>query len=1023
MRVWAFSVRHWQFTLVLFGLLIAIGVNAYLNIPRSEDPEFHAPVSTVVAVYPGADPADIESLVVDPIEDAVSELDEIKRIRSRSMDGVGVIQIEFHWHTDPDQKFDEVVREVNRIRGELPDGLASLEIRKAGSGLVNIVQLALVSDGASWRELKELAEDLSDSIETAPGVRRSETWAYPDSEVRIAVDLERMGRAGVTLKDLEAAIRGENASIPGGAVDVGLRKFNIKTSGSYESLDEIGQTVVSSRGGRLVMVRDVAEVSWETAEESYLGRYNGRRAVFVTANAKDRVDVFAVRDAIYDRVAAFERELPEGVSLERGFDQTRNVRHRLSRLGLDFSIAIALVLLTLLPLGLRASMVVMISIPLSLAIGLALLHFSGFSLNQLSIAGFVLALGLLVDDSIVVVENIARFMRAGYSRMEAAIAATDQIALAVIGCTATLLFAFLPLLFLPEGAGIFIRSLPAAVLYTVLASLFVALTIIPFLSSRLLEAGGPDAHGNPALRGLTSAIHRVYTPALAVALAHPRRTLLAALLLTLAAIGLIPVIGTSVFPSAEIPQFRIAIATPDGASLADTDRALRYVESELAKHPEVRRVFANLGRGNPRVYYNIFPEETNANVADALVELQRFDPRRTPQLLDELRQTFAGYPGARILVDPYRNGPPIDAPIEIGVQGPDLDQLRELAARVQSVIIATPGTRDVDNPLSLQRTDLDLRLDARKAAVLGVAPVEIDRTVRAAVAGLSVGKFREADGDEFAMTLRLPMTGRPTLTTLDSIEVAAASGRQVPLRQLASPEFASAPSLIRRYDRVREATVTAYTRSGYNTGAVTRDVLRRLEEVELPMVYGYRVGGEALASKEAFGGIGTAVLVAVFGILAVLVLEFGSFRSMLIVAGVIPLGVSGGLVALALTGYTLSFTATIGFVALIGIEIKNSILLVDFTNQLRERGVALEEAISQAGEVRFLPILLTSATAIGGLTPLAIQGSGLYSPLAIVIIGGLISSTLIGRLVTPVMYKMLPPQVIRRPMQAAPVPA
>jgi multidrug efflux pump subunit AcrB len=607
--------------------------------------------------------------------------------------------------------------------------------------------------------------------------------------------------------------------------------------------------------------------------------------------------------------------------------------------------------------------------------------------------------------------------------MEAAIAATDQIALAVIGCTATLLFAFLPLLFLPEGAGIFIRSLPAAVLYTVLASLFVALTIIPFLSSRLLEAGGPDAHGNPALRGLTSAIHRVYTPALAVALAHPRRTLLAALLLTLAAIGLIPVIGTSVFPSAEIPQFRIAIATPDGASLADTDRALRYVESELAKHPEVRRVFANLGRGNPRVYYNIFPEETNANVADALVELQRFDPRRTPQLLDELRQTFAGYPGARILVDPYRNGPPIDAPIEIGVQGPDLDQLRELAARVQSVIIATPGTRDVDNPLSLQRTDLDLRLDARKAALFGVAPVEIDRTVRAAVAGLSVGKFREADGDEFAMTLRLPMTGRPTLTTLDSIEVAAASGRQVPLRQLASPEFASAPSLIRRYDRVREATVTAYTRSGYNTGAVTRDVLRRLEEVELPMGYGYRVGGEALASKEAFGGIGTAVLVAVFGILAVLVLEFGSFRSMLIVAGVIPLGVSGGLVALALTGYTLSFTATIGFVALIGIEIKNSILLVDFTNQLRERGVALEEAISQAGEVRFLPILLTSATAIGGLTPLAIQGSGLYSPLAIVIIGGLISSTLIGRLVTPVMYKMLPPQVIRRPMQAAPVPA
>ncbi len=711
------------------------------------------------------------------------------------------------------------------------------------------------------------------------------------------------------------------------------------------------------------------------------------------------------------------------VTLERGFDQTRNVHHRLSRLGVDFAIAIGLVLLTLTPLGLRASMVVMISIPLSLAIGLALLHFSGFSLNQLSIAGFVLALGLLVDDSIVVVENISRFMRAGYSRVEAAIAATDQIALAVIGCTATLLFAFLPLLFLPEGAGIFIRSLPAAVLYTVLASLLVSLTVIPFLSSRLLETGDNGTHGNRALGILMSGIHRIYAPALSIALAHPRRTLLAALALTLAAVGLVPVIGTSVFPQADIPQFRIVIETPDGASLADTDRALRFVETELAKHAEVRHVFANLGRGNPRVYYNIFPEETNANVADVFVELARYDPRATPELLERLHQTFAGYAGARILVAPYQNGPPVEAPIEIAVQGPDLDELQQLAGRMQSTIEATPGTRDVDNPLQRRRTDLDLGVDARKAALLGVAPVDVDRTVRAAVAGLTLGSFRQPDGDEFDLTLRLPMQGRPTLEALDAIEIASASGRQVPLRQLAAPAFASAPTLIRRHDRMREAIVTAYTKSGYNTGAVTRDILERLQAVALPPGYGYRVGGEALASQEAFGGIGTAVLVAVFGIFAVLVLEFGSFRSMLIVAGVIPLGVSGGLIALALSGYTLSFTATIGFVALIGIEIKNSILLVDFTNQLREQGVGLDEAISQAGEVRFLPILLTSATAIGGLLPLAIQGSGLYSPLAIVIIGGLISSTLIGRLVTPVMYKMLPPRVMRRPLQPAPVPA
>jgi multidrug efflux pump subunit AcrB len=821
-----------------------------------------------------------------------------------------------------------------------------------------------------------------------------------------------MSRAGVTLGMVEAAIRGDNAAIPGGSVDVSLRKFNLKTSGSYESLDEIASTVVTSRDGRLLRIRDIADVSWATEEEAYVGRFNGKRAVWVAANAKDDVNVFKVRDGIYERVEAFEKRLPRNVTLERGFDQTRNVHHRLTKLGIDFAIAIGLVLLTLIPLGFRASLVVMISIPLSLAIGLSALYFTGFSLNQLSIAGFVLALGLLVDDSIVVVENISRYMRAGYSRIEAAITATDQISLAVIGCTATLLFAFLPLLFLPEGAGMFVRSLPAAVLYTVSASLLVALTIIPFLASRLLKTEGHSGEGNKALQALMNVIHRVYTPALQRALAHPRKTLLAALAFVLASFALVPIIGFSLFPSADIPQFRITIETPKGASIADTDRALRFVEQELARHPEIEHYFANLGHGNPRVYYNIFPEETNASIGEVFVELHEFEPGRTPQLLESLRDEFSTYPGARIIVESYQNGPPINAPIEINVTGPDLDELRRLAEQVETIVEATPGTRDVDNEVRLLRTDLDLGIDTDKAALLGVAPVEVDRTVRAAVAGLDVGKYREADGDEYDITVRLPMQGRQTLAALDMIEVASASGKQVPLRQLASPEFTSAASLIRRRDREREVLVSAYPEAGFNTARVTTEVLKRLDDqLQLPPGYSIRAGGEVQAREESFGGIGTAVLVAVFGILAVLILEFGSFRSMLIVAGVIPLGVAGGFIALLLSGYTLSFTATIGLIALIGIEIKNSILLVDFTNQLREQGVGLDEAIERAGQIRFLPILLTSATAIGGLLPLALQGSGLYSPLAIVIIGGLISSTLLGRLVTPVMYKLLPPPV------------
>jgi multidrug efflux pump subunit AcrB len=1012
MRLWEFAVRRWQFTLLVFALLVALGVSSWRNIARSDDPIFPIPVVSIVAVYPGADPSDVERLIVDPIEDAVNGLDDVKNIDSDSRDGLAVMRVEFSWDTDPDKKYDEVVREINALRADLPQGLALLEVRKTSSGLVNIVQLALVSESASYRELESIAKDLKDAIERVPGVRKSETWAYPQPEVRVSVDLDRLSRLGVSVDDVASSIRASNANLPGGAVDAGARKYNLKATGSYDSLEEIASTVIGAHDGRVVRVRDVADVRWATEEESYTGRFKGERAVFVTANEKDGQNVFAVRDGIYAVLDDFQRHLPAGVRIERAFDQSGNVAHRLDQLGHDFAIAIALVLITLLPLGLRASVVVMISIPLSLAIGLTLLHFTGFSLNQLSIAGFVLALGLLVDDSIVVVENISRYLRLGYDRVSAAIAATDQIALAVLGCTAALLFAFLPLLFLPGGPGLYIRSLPASVLYTIFASLFVALTVIPFLSSRLLPRGGVASEGNAVLRALKHGIERVYGPALRKALAWPKTTLLAGFAVFALALALVPVIGFSLFPSAGIPQFMIDIDAPEGASLAETDRALRFVEGELAKRKDIRYWFANLGRGNPRVYYNVIPKETRANIAQVYAELADRDPKRGPQVLDELRAAFRDYPAARISVKTFENGPPIAAPIAIRVSGPELDQLRELAARVEGIVRGTPGTRDVDNPVRLRRTDLDLGIDTDKAALLGVSPIMADRTVRLAIAGYPVTRFREADGDEYDVTLRLPMRGgRQTLAALDEIQIGSASGAKVPLRQLSNPQFRTAPALIQRHDREREVTVTAYPRTGYNTDRITRAIVTGLGQLDWPAGYAFVAAGEAEARAESFGGLGGAILIASFGILAVLVLEFGSFRSMLIVAGVVPLGVVGALFALFVSGNTLSFTAAIGMIALVGIEIKNSILLVDFTNQLRAQGVALDDAIEQAGEIRFLPILLTSATAIGGLMPLALQGSGIYSPLAIVIIGGLISSTLLARLVTPVMYKLLPPTI------------
>ena len=594
-----FPIKRYQFTLVAFALLAAMGVSSFMNIPRQEDPYFPLSIFQIIVVYPGAEPHDVERLVVKPIEDRLSELDDIKNIESFSNDGVATIVPEFYGYIDAAKKYDEVVREVNALRPTLPAELVKLEISKINPGLVNIVQFALVSEDAPYRELEDYARDLKDLIKTLDGVRTSETWAYPARELRVALDLPRMGELRLSPGRVIQALQNENATVPGGSIDIGSRSFSIKTSGSYESLDEVSNTVVASVDGRSVRVRDIAAVSWNTQEHTYVGRFNGKRAVFVTANQKDGYNIFDVRERIVDAADRFGAQLPKRISLELGFDQSRNVATRLDRLTTDFAIAIALVALTLLPLGLRAASIVMISIPLSLAIGVSALHFLGFSLNQISIAGFVVALGLLVDDSIVVVENISRFLRQGHTRVQAAILATRQIFQAILGCTATIMFAFLPLMMISGDSGKFIRVLPTAVLVTVAASLLVALTIIPFLASRMLSKHeAPE--GNRLLQWVTKSIHRFYQPLLHRALARPRLTVwgsLAACVVIMLVVG--GLIGFSLFPKADTPNFLIAVNTPDGSSLPETDRALRFVEEKLAAMPEVESYFSNLGHAQP----------------------------------------------------------------------------------------------------------------------------------------------------------------------------------------------------------------------------------------------------------------------------------------------------------------------------------------------------------------------------------------------------------------------------------------
>lgn len=993
-------------------MVVVVSVTTLLNMPRAEDPEISPPQYPIVVLYPGTSPKDMEELVIKPIEKKITELENLKRVLTKIDDGVALILVEFRYNVDVETKYQELVREINALRPELPQEIYSIEVKKVSPTDVSVLQLALVSENASDERMKFYAEQLKEDLEKIKSLKKVSYWGVPDQVVRVDLRLDKLAQLKIPVSYVLGSIQSEAANIPAGNIRAGTKTFNIKTSGKYKSLEEIQNTIVYTANGKIVYLKDLADVQFRYKEEKHITRLNGHRAALVTAAQKSGENIAKTQDAFLPVLKAFEKKLPANIELVRHFDQADNVGRRLGGLAIDFLIAIGLVLITLVPLGWRASAVVMVAIPLSLGIGIVMLNAMGFSLNQLSIVGLVVALGLLVDDSIVVVENIERWLREGHDKQFAVIEATKQIGLAVLGCTATLIIAFLPLVFMPEASGEFIRGLPMAVIFSVFASMLVSLTIVPFMASKVFKTNH-NPEGNIFLRGLKKIISGSYSKLLERALHRPWLTLFIAFLLFGGSLALMKVMGFSLFPASEKPQFLVNVNMPLQSNLDATNKMARWVEGELKKEPLIRFYTTNVGKGNPRIYYNEIPENDKPDYAQFYVQLKDgTNPARKIELIEKLRARFLSVAGARIEVKDFEQGPQIDAPVSIRIKGDNLDTLRALAARGEKLLKSIPGALYVKNEVDVLKSDFRLRINTEKSRTLGIQTADIDRTVRLAISGIDVGKYTDEDGDDFDITVNAPRDQHATLQQFNAIFVNNALGVPVPLNQVAQLEFETSPTTIRHLDKKRFVLLNAFTEKGVLAQNITKAFLEKSEFLKLPPGYELELAGEEQSKNEAFGGsFQTVIIATVFLFIMVLILEFKTFKSTLIVLSVIPLGIIGGVLILWATGNPMSFVAIVGFIGLAGIEVKNSILLVDFTNQLRSEGMELNQAIREAGELRFLPIVLTSLTAIGGLMPIALSSNPLISPLALVLIGGLISSTLLSRIVTPVVYKLIPPRV------------
>ena len=990
-------------------ILVVLSVRSFIDMPRSEDPHADFPIYNVLAVYPGTSPEDIEKLIIDPLEEAIQEIEDIDHFRSGIREGVGRISINASYDIDADEKYDEIVREINRVRGDLPDGIVRFDIEQIKPGdRVNFKVLAISSEHVSYSYLMDIAEDLEDALDGVDGISAVGIDAGQEDEIEIAVDFERMSAQNINLAQVIGVLTANNINVPGGDINLGDLNFSIKSTGDYKELAEIRNTIVAADGRRVVYLKDVASVTIKEGELLWEGTYKDKKAIFVGAKLKNGyniLDVNAVANAVIDD---FKKELPATVQLDSTFEQAVAVEKTINSFFVNLLQGVALVgVIILLFLGWRASLIIITLIPLCVILAIAVLSSAGYGLQQISIASLVLALGLLVDNGIVVIENITRMIREGMTKRQASIAGAEEVGLAIASSTVTTLLSFFPLTQLGEGAGLFLMSLPLTVIFTLVISLILALTFSPILSNWIMT----DKVSKPSFadRIFHFLSFGLYRPVLDFSLRYGPLIVGVALVVTAFSFMVVfPKVGVSFFPTADKPVLLIDVDGPKGTGLDYTRTSTDYIESMLDTMDIVSDYVTNVGNGNPQIYYNRIPKNFIKSHGQILVNLKSWEQQSFYKTIAQLRSSFKDWPAAKITVEELKNGAPVPAPIELRIFGDDLDVLRDLTVEVESILENTRDVININNPLSLNKTELSFDLDKEKAGLIGISELDFDRTVRASLNGLTIDETILSDDEEYKIVVRMPFEEAPSIEDFYKIYITNRQGRSVPLHHISKVSFSSSPAQFSHYDGDRYVGVTASVLNLDEAIARTEDVILALEEMNWPPGYKYIVGGEYEEQQATFGSLGIILILAQIGIFAVLVLQFRSVLQPIIVFSAIPLAACGSIFALYLTGWPFSFFAFVGLISLIGIVVNNSIILVDYINQLRaEEDISLHDAIVEGSIRRFKPIILTTLTTILGLLPLTLQSTNQWSPLCWTIIGGMISSTILTLLVVPVLYNWL----------------
>jgi len=978
-------------------LLALVGVAAWLTMPRQEDPTMQRRFGYITVVFPGADAETVERLVLEPLEEQLGEVAEIKTMEGTARADFAMINLEMRDDVrDFDRTWDDIEKAAEDARREFPDEVLAPEINRDARDADSVV--LAVTGSSDPLVLAAAAEDLKRRLLGMPEISRINLVSDPGEQITIEYDDAVAHRLGIDARLLAAQLGMRNVSTPGGSVQLGRRSATLRPAAEFRSVAEIERTPILLPSGSSVPLGEVAVVRRGPEEPTPARmRLDGAPAVGLGIVPRQRIDLVRFGETLRAELDEARSEFAPLEIREVTFQPDR-VETRIGDLGWSLLQGVAIVAAVLfLSMGPRLGLVVASVVPLVALASLAIYAAGGGVLHQMSISALVIALGILVDNAIVVAENIQHRLDEGATRAQAAREAVRELAVPLGVATGTTLAAFVPMLLSQGGTGEFTRAIPVVIMLTLTVSYVFAVLVTPALGMMVLRPSR-----RPASEGEVAGLARILGR---VSVRRPGVVLIGAAVLVGASIAAAGGLGSQFFPTSDRNQVVVDLALPEGTHIDEIDEATAAVERAVDGRADVIKVSSFIGSSAPHFYYNVPAKPSSPHLAQMIVTTRSVDDNDA--VIDHLRKfAHAELPAVEVVARKLEQGPPVAAPVEVRLTGHDLAALREGADVVLASLREVPGAVDVRDDMSPGAPTVRFEIDDAAAARRGLSRADVSLALLGQTRGLPVGKFRAGE-DPVPIVVRSSAGEHRPVDELSSVTVAAPGGLQVPVGQVARPSVEVRPAAIHHHNRARSVSVFAQTRSGVPASQIVGELKKRLADLELGPGVELAWGGEAEGSTDANSALLSTLPLGMLMLLFFLMVEFNSFRRVAIILTTVPLAITGVVPGLLVSGQPFGFMALLGSIALIGIVVNNAIVLVDVIDRRRREGASLEHAIGHAVELRTRPILLTTVTTVAGLWPLATSSTSLWPPLASAMIAGLLASTALTLLVVPALYRLL----------------